>query len=513
MKKTIGILTIVLCLVITNMVSVFALDQPEKPDTINNETITEYNQQVDEYNKYVDTHNAKVDNDYEEAYSAYEEEKANVEANNQFVDNVEAKVDVDSSEARGFENNSTDEMPTDWNDETDENTLKTIQVEKSETPANKTIKVINIHVFLDENANVEINYDDLTPAFYNLLEDTAFELSDNLTSHAVLTEWETAEIDYDDTVTLSGESQQFAGNIVWVNGKRQWFGAAPMPYFFRSIKGYTQGYWMSGGSMFSSTATETEYGWSAGETYSARYAEKTVPSYYLYNGQLVSEDVVVRTTDKQEPKNIFALFTYLFTRLSAEPEKQALPEEPIKGEYLDKLDHLELISETIPSEEPTVIPETPVEHTKPQTKKPQAQIQTFAQAEDVAIAETTPPTATIEPADTPKSTPLGSWALLNLICVIITCVISIIMLFIKHRKEDNEDDSKEKSSKYKTVNKFVGVIIGLVSLLVFILTEDMSLSMVMVDKWTICMAIILIINAINAWFILRNKNKNEETAE
>ena len=46
MKKTLGILTIVLCLVITNMTSVFALDQPEKPDTINNETITEYNQQV-----------------------------------------------------------------------------------------------------------------------------------------------------------------------------------------------------------------------------------------------------------------------------------------------------------------------------------------------------------------------------------------------------------------------------------------------------------------------------------
>lgn len=498
MKKTLGILIIVLCLVITNMASVFALDQPEKPDTINNETITEYNQQVDEYNNYVDTYNAKVDNDYEEAYSAYEEEKANVEANNQFVDNVEAKVNADSSEARGFENSSTDELPTDWNDETSEESLKTIQIEKSSNPSGQKVKVINVHVYLDDSDIYAPEY------LYELIERDKFKLSDEISERAVLTEWETAEIDYDDTVTMSNEASQFAGNIVWLNGTRKWFGANPLPYFFRDIEGYTQGYWTLGSSMVAETATEVEYGWNAGENYTVHYAERSATSRYLENGQIKTEEITVRTTDKQEPKNIFALFTYLFTRLSAEPEKQALPEEPTKGDYLNKLDYLDLI----PVEEPTVIPETPVKPTKQQP-----QIQTVVQTEDVAIAETNPPAATIEPVDTPKSAPLGSWALLNLICVIITCIMSIVMLFVKHRKEDDEDDNEEKNSKHKTVNKFVGVIIGLVSILVFLSTENMSLPMVMVDKWTICMVIILLVNLINNYFIIKNKDDDEEAAE
>lgn len=498
MKKTLGILTIVLCLVITNMASVFALDQPEKPDTINNETITEYNQQVDEYNNYVDTYNAKVDSDYEEAYSAYEEEKANVESNNQFVDNVEAKVNADSSEARGFENSSTDELPTDWNDEVSENP-KTIQIEKSETPAGETIKVINLHVYLKEN----VTYNDLEPTFYNSINNYSFDLSDNLKNNAVLTEWEVAEIDYDDTVTLVSESIAFAGNIVWINGKRSWMGAAPSPYFVRSIDGYTQGYWTPGGDILATTATEQEYGWSAGTAYTVHHAEETATSYYSENGVLKSEEITVRTTDKQSPKNIFALFTYVFTRLAAEPEKQELPEEPIKGEYLNKLDHLDLI------EEPVVVPETPAEPTNSQPH-----IQTVVQTEDVVIAETNPPASTIKPVDTPKSAPISSWALINLICVIITCIMSIIMLFVRHKdKDDNAEDDNDEYNKPKTINKFVGIIIGLISVLIFILTEDMSLPMIMVDKWTIYMAIILIINTINAWFILRNKDEDEETAE
>lgn len=498
MKKTLGILTIVLCLVITNMASVFALDQPEKPDTINNETITEYNQQVDEYNNYVDTHNAKVDSDYEEAYSAYEEEKANVEANNQFVDNVEAKVNDDSSEARGFENSSTDELPTDWNDETNEESLKTIQIEKSSNPSGQKIKVINVHVYLDDSDIYAPEY------LYELIERDKFKLSDEISERAVLTEWETAEIDYDDTVTMSNEASQFAGNIVWLNGARKWFGANPLPYFFRDIEGYTQGYWTLGSSMLAETATEVEYGWNAGENYTVRYAEQSAISRYSENGQIKTEEITVRTTDKQEPKNIFALFTYLFTRLSAEPEKQALPEEPIKGDYLDKLDHLDLINEIIPADDPVV---------EPEAKKPSTNTSVIVPAISTTVVEQPTKATTINTVSTPKAAPLGSWALLNLICVIITCIMSIVMLFVKHKKEDNEDDNEEKNSKHKTVNKFVGVIIGLVSVLVFLLTENMSLPMVMVDKWTICMVIILLVNLINNYLITKNKDDDEETAE
>ena len=110
---------------------------------------------------------------------------------------------------------------------------------------------------------------------------------------------------------MSNEASQFAGNIVWLNGARKWFGANPLPYFFRSIEGYTQGYWTLGSSMLAETATEVEYGWNAGENYTVHYAEKPATIRYSENGQIKTEEITVRTTDKQEPKNVFALFTYL----------------------------------------------------------------------------------------------------------------------------------------------------------------------------------------------------------
>ena len=488
MKKTLGILTIVLCLVITNMTSVFALDQPEKPDTINNETITEYNQQVDEYNNYVDTYNAKVDNDYEEAYSAYEEEKANVEANNQFVDNVEAKVTADSSETRGFENNSTDELPTDWNDKTSEESLKTIQIEKSSNPSGQKVKVINVHVYLDDS-------DIYTPEYlYKLIEQDKFNLSDELAERAVLTEWETAEIDYDDTVTMSNEASQFAGNIVWLNGARKWFGANPLPYFFRSIEGYTQGYWTLGSSMLAETATEVEYGWNAGENYTVHYAEKPATIRYSENGQIKTEEITVRTTDKQEPKNIFALFTYLFTRLSAEPEKQALPEEPIKGDYLDYLEKIDL------SEEPA----TDQNIVKPSTITEDIQVAD----NPVPVVEEPKVETIISNPKTPKAAPEKYWALLNLIISVLTVVFGLIFVFHK-KDEELEDEDKKKVNR----EKLIATLIALGSVVAFILTEDMTATMIWTDKWTLAMAIILLCEFVFDYYIQKNSKSEDEELE
>lgn len=499
MKKTLGILTIVLCLVITNMASVFALDQPEKPDTINNETITEYNQQVDEYNNYVDTYNAKVDNDYEEAYSAYEEEKANVEANNQFVDNVEAKVNADSSEARGFTNNSTNELPTDWNDETSEESLKTIQIEKSSNPSGQKVKVINVHVYLDDS-------DIYTPEYlYELIERDKFKLSDEISERAVLTEWETAEIDYDDTVTISNEASQFAGNIVWLNGTRKWFGANPLPYFFRDIEGYTQGYWTLGSSMLSETATEVEYGWNAGENYTVHYAEQPAISRYSENGQIKTEEITVRTTDKQEPKNIFALFTYLFTRLSAEPEKQALPEEPTKGEYLDKLDHLDLIDEITPADDTVV---------EPKAKKSNATTSVIVPTISTTAIEQSPKSTIINAASMPKAAPIGSWALINLILTVIAGIIAIVSVSKKKDKPDDEPYSEEDKHDIKNLFKYklFSLLVALGAIIVFILTEDITLPMGYVDDWTLIMVLFPVVEIFNVYFInkIANYDNNKE---
>ena len=506
MKNKIIVLFLTLCLFSSMTVFSFSLSEPDKPiidesnPTASNELIKQYNKQVDDYNVEVDNHNQQVDADYEEAYSNYTEEKTKVEANNEFVENVENKIEADSSEARGFENSSIETTPTDWSDETNEENLKTIKVEKSDNPSGKKIRVINIHLYLNDGSIYSPD------VFNQLIEDDKFEVSDELKSRAVLTEWETAEIDYDDTVTLSSESKQFAGNIVWINGTRKWFGAAPQPYFFRNIEGYTQGYWMPGGSMTAETATETEYGWDAGETYSYRYAEKPVLSRYYENGQIKTEVVTTRTTDRQEPKNIFALFTYLFTRLAPEPEKQEMPVEPTKGEYLDKLEHLSLLE--VPT---TTIPDTPTPTSTSNIDTDNTPI--IVPAVVNTITETQPEPTIIKEVVTPQAAPKGAWALLNLILTIISCIIAIILIFAK-KKSENEEYTDEEKKDIRGIKRFkiYSILIGIVSIIVFILTEDMTLPMILIDKWTILMAIFTIIEIINI-FIIRHKSKEENEDE
>lgn len=499
MKNKILSLLFTLILIFSTGVSVFAevdLDNPPiKPqveDYHDNDKIEEYNKQVDEYNEEVTEYNNEIDEDYEEEYADYLEEKAEVEANNAFVENVENKIETDSSEARGFENNTieAEDIPTDWSDKVSENP-KTIQIEKSETPTGETIKVINLHVYLKEN----VTYNDLEPTFYSSINNYSFDLSENLKNNAILTEWEIAEIDYDDTVTLVSESIAFAGNIVWINGKRAWMGAAPSPYFMRSIEGYTQGYWTPGGDMLATTATEQDYGWSAGTAYIVHHAEETATSHYLLNGQPMTEEITVRTTDKQEPKNIFALFTYIFTRLVDEPEEEELPDEPIKEAYLSYLNKMDLFAV------PTITPENPT------TDNPVYGM--GDPGDNIQIADTQTPTTIIN-NPIPKAEPEGSWALINLIATILACICALVLLFVRKDTEDDEPTDEEKKDMRKILaTKIASILVGIISVIAFILTEDMSLPMVLTDKWTFLMILLLIIEIVNI-FIIRRQSKGEE---
>ena len=54
--------------------------------------------------------------------------------------------------------------------------------------------------------------------------------------------------------------------------------------------------------------------------------------------------------------------------------------------------------------------------------------------------------------------------------------------------------------------KLVGAIAGIAAPITFILTEDMSLPMVMVDKWTILMLIMLAVQVVAA---IANKKASE----
>lgn len=506
MRNKLIVLFLTLCLFSSMTSFSFGLTEPEQPTidesnpTASNELIEDYNKQVDEYNTKVDEYNQQIDTNYEEAYTVYIEEKEKVEANNEFVDKVEEKVKADSSEARGFENNttSTDALPTDWSDTASENN-QTIQVEKSENPTGNTIKAINLHVYLGEDVN--IYEEENQPTFYESIEDYSFELSEKIKAAAILVEWEIAEIDYDDTITMTSEASSFAGNIVWLNGKRQWLGANPQFYFFRSIDGYTQGYWHSSGDMLATTATVRDWNYVAGTAHTVYHAEEPATIHYSYNGQDMTEEIMVRTTDRQKPKNIFTLFTYIFTRLAPEPEKQELPEEPVKEPYLSYLDKLNLL------EVPTTIPTKPTPTPTPIKNS----IYGYGDPEDDIIIATTNPPTTIVDNPTPKTEPeKGSWAFINLIATILACICALALLFVRKDTEDDEPTDKEKKDMRKILaTKIASILVGIISVIAFILTEDMSLPIVLTDKWTFLMILLLIIEIVNI-FIIRRQSKGEE---
>lgn len=93
-----------------------------------------------------------------------------------------------------------------------------------------------------------------------------------------------------------------------------------------------------------------------------------------------------------------------------------------------------------------------------------------------------------------------SWALVNLIAMI----INILILIFVPRKED-----KIEKIKYKYHNNIITVLLALAAVIIFIFTENVWLSMVLVDSWTILMIVICIAGIISKFFMYRTKEEME----
>ena len=116
-------------------------------------------------------------------------------------------------------------------------------------------------------------------------------------------------------------------------------------------------------------------------------------------------------------------------------------------------------------------------------------------------------------------TPLANftaWALLNLIAAIgsVCTALGMIITFFKKKNEDeNVVKSAEGAAEQKgKKSKFFGLIPAVASVVIFLLTEDMSAQMVLTDKWTIVMACMLAATGITAYFT-RNKKAEPEKAD
>lgn len=106
------------------------------------------------------------------------------------------------------------------------------------------------------------------------------------------------------------------------------------------------------------------------------------------------------------------------------------------------------------------------------------------------------------------------WALINLIASILTVGLALIILISKHEKEEEDEEASEDDQKriYKrhTYRKLLCVAIAIISVVLFVLTQDISLPMAFSDKWTIWMIAIALVQICSCGFA-RKFNQQEET--
>ena len=152
--------------------------------------------------------------------------------------------------------------------------------------------------------------------------------------------------------------------------------------------------------------------------------------------------------------------------------------------------------------------------------------------------ETTPKTEPkkeekVEEEYTPKASPQYYWALINLICAIVTVLFGLLLLISKrHKSEDdeeeddetkqqattNEDEEQEQEKKRGLFTRVLAVLIAIVSVVFFLVTEDMSLAWTWTDQWTIWMVVIGLVQIVvffvgRKWKNVDNDDDDDEEAQ
>ena len=137
----------------------------------------------------------------------------------------------------------------------------------------------------------------------------------------------------------------------------------------------------------------------------------------------------------------------------------------------------------------------------------------------------------VEEEYTPKASPQYYWALINLICAILTVLFGLLLLISKrHKSEDDDeedddetkqqtnDDDEDKEQEKKRGLFTLAVLIAIVSVVFFLVTEDLSLPWTWTDQWTIWMVVIGLVQIVvffvgRKWKNVDNDDDDDEEAQ
>ena len=470
--------------------------EPTKPNVENyhdNDKIEKYNNEAKEYNKKADEYNAAVDKEYEQAVKDIDEANAKEKER---VDQVNAeKQEAYEKEMAQYEK-----------DKEQYEKDKEYEARILADPRYDSIEQYN-QVVTDYNTKVD-TYNGQVSNF-----NKAYGITDEAANNSSTRNANAPKVNIKDTYTII-EAENKSGRKIPVHIEHIFPGTdvsytidfeidandtiilrgiAPKTdvplegscyFFYNTDANHSVGMWANAYSkLLTNKAPLVEYGWENGDTHTISYANS--PDSYIrkfddisitYEYQWIKlyqqRDHVELANTPIEPI-LPTLDLETFTSLSY-PEKRA---------YLTSLSMLSLFP----------VPRL-VQTAKSKGYTPILVADAVEKAPEKQIKNTNPPKTIQE---------VNSWALINLIATILTIILSLILLimyFINKRKEDDEMQIKN-----KPIKRMISVVVAILAAIIFLITEDISLPMVLIDQWTLLMIILLIIQIIITIFCKHKK--------
>lgn len=193
-----------------------------------------------------------------------------------------------------------------------------------------------------------------------------------------------------------------------------------------------------------------------------------------------------------------------------------------------------------PTPTPTPVPPVVVPSTPAPTTTPVRRITPAAQPTPAPTAAPTAQPADSQPAKAEsepeviedEETPLapmggGAWALVNLILMLLTVLASLLLLLgylgkKKYAKEDEYGNALHDANGNEIIDytrnkkgfwRVASLIPAIAAVIAFVLTENMRLPMIMVDRWTLLMVIIAVVQLIVAVLCKKKKESEEDEDE
>lgn len=164
--------------------------------------------------------------------------------------------------------------------------------------------------------------------------------------------------------------------------------------------------------------------------------------------------------------------------------------------------------------QPTTV--TPPEADEPQTEiddnaNPLAEPRQSEQEDEVIAAD-----MEIDDGALPLAEGSGrKWALVNFALMNLAVFESLMLLigyFVSTKKESEKEEEEEKEQKKKGIMRLISLPVAILSVIAFCLTEDITLPTGFLDRWTILMAVIVIVQTVVV-ALSRKKEVDKEEVE